>query len=280
MRPRPSIRTQILIFTLFGEYIVPRKGKTWTKSLLELLTVLGVSERAARSTLSRMCGKGWLVSERVGRYSRYSLTRIGQRVVRSGEIRIFETRRKDWDDRWHMVVYSIPEGKRSIRSSLRTSLKWLGFGRLAPGTWISPNDRRSEVEEVLEGLAARAYTVYFGGMELFFASTEEIVERCWDLKALNSEYERFLNIHMPSYEAFTKGLKRGNPFSPTECFRQRFWLTLEYGQFPRRDPNLPKVLLPTNWLGTRASKMFHEYHQLLREPSETFVTDVLNSDPG
>jgi phenylacetic acid degradation operon negative regulatory protein len=66
---------------------------------------------------------------------------------------------------------------------------------------------------------------------------------------------------------------------PAESFVQRFWLTLEYGQFPRRDPNLPAALLPPGWLGTRANQMFHEFHQLLKEPSEEFVTEVLNHNP-
>src|SRR3990172_1693178 len=77
---RPSIRTQILLFTLFGEYILPRRGK---------------------------------------------------RVVQEGQVRIFEPRRTAWDGLWHMVVYSVPEGNRRLRSSLRTRLGWLGFGRLA-----------------------------------------------------------------------------------------------------------------------------------------------------
>ena len=50
----PSIRTQFLVFTLFGEYILPRGGSIWTSSLLSLLERLDVSERAARNTLSRM----------------------------------------------------------------------------------------------------------------------------------------------------------------------------------------------------------------------------------
>jgi|SRR3990170_581613 len=276
MTSRPSIRTQILIFTLFGEYIAPHGGSVWTGSLLRLLEALGVSERAARSTLSRMSQKGWLNSKRERRYSRYSLSPRGWRIVRGGEVRIFEPRRTQWDGLWHMVVYSIPEGRRRLRSRLRTRLGWMGFGRLAPGTWISPNDRKAEVEAELDDLGVRPYAVHFSGMKLNFASNEEIVRRCWDMDRLNQEYLRFLKRYEPAFGQLQASLEDGRPLSPAECFRERFWLTLEYSQFPRRDPNLPPALQPQGWVGTTASDMFLAFHGLLREPSERFVAEMLN----
>ncbi|HEY70890.1 MAG TPA: hypothetical protein G4O08_09925 [Anaerolineae bacterium] len=279
MISRPHIRTQILIFTLFGEYIAPRGERAWTSNLLGLLNVLGVTERAARSVLSRMSRKQWLVSERQGRYSRYSLTKRGLRVVRGGEQRIFEPRRTEWDGLWHMVVYSIPEDKRRLRSVLRKRLGWLGFGSLAPGTWISPNDRCAEVENQLNDLGACSYVVYFGGMQLHFASNEEIVERCWDLDTLDQDYAAFREKYEPAYLDCRRKINKGIPLQPADCFRQRFWLTLEYSQFPRRDPNLPPDLLPSTWQGSRASEVFSEFHRLLKEPSERFVSDVLSNCP-
>lgn len=279
MDSRPSIRTQILLFTLFGEYIVPRGGSAWTSSLLELLKVLGVSERAARSTLSRMSQKRWFVSTREGRFSKYALTSRGMRVVQEGQVRIFEPRRTAWDGLWHMVVYSVPEGKRRLRSSLRTRLGWLGFGRLAPGTWISPNDRRQDIEADADDLGARPYVVYFGGMRLYFISNEQIVDRCWDLASINADYARFLRKYEGAFSDSRNSLTGGPSMPPWECFRQRFWLTLEYAQFPRRDPNLPPELLPEGWFGTRASQLFHELHGRLEVPSETFVSETLERGP-
>ncbi|HET7011592.1 MAG TPA: PaaX family transcriptional regulator C-terminal domain-containing protein [Anaerolineales bacterium] len=280
MSHRRSIRTQILIFTLFGEYIVPRGGSAWTSGLLRLLGILGVSERAARSTLSRMSRNGWLRSTRSGRHSRYEITSRGLRVVRAGETRIFEPRRGAWDGQWHLVVYSVPEGKRRLRARLRARLGWLGFGRLAPGTWVSPTDRREEVETDLDDLGARPYAVYFAGSRLPSIRNGEIVARCWDLKSLNREYAQFLKRYDPALAEARTAFHRGNGLSPAECFRRRFWLTLDYSQFPRRDPNLPSPLLPPDWMGTRAAQVFGEYHDLLRDASEGFVTSALRLDPA
>lgn len=276
MNSRPSIRTQIVIFTLFGDYVIPLGATAWTSGLLNLLGLLQVTERAARSTLSRMTQKGWLTSTRVGRYSQYSLTSKGKRVVEGGGVRIFEPRRKTWDELWHMVVFSIPEQKRRMRGRLRQRLGWLGFGYLAPGTWISPNDRAEDVRTDLEDLGATDYAQYFSGMKLHFASEQDIVNRCWDLGTLNQDYERFLSKYESGYR---RAVKKDQSLNPAESFVQRFWLTIDYLQFPRRDPNLPPALQPNGWLGTKASKIFQDYHELLREPSDRFVGDVLNSSP-
>jgi phenylacetic acid degradation operon negative regulatory protein len=276
MTSRPSIRTQILIFTLFGEYVVPLRATAWTTGLLKLMRLLEVTERAARSTLSRMSQKGWLASTREGRYSRYALTSRGHRVVEEGGVRIFEPRRMTWDERWHMVAYSVPERKRQLRGKLRQRLGWLGFGYLAPGTWISPNDRASDVEADLHDLGAMEYAQYFSGMKLHFASHEEIVNRCWDLASLNVDYTNFLSIYKPGYR---RAVRKGKSLEPADSFVQRFWLTLDYLQFPRRDPNLPPALQPKGWLGTKASQLFQDYHELLKKPSDQFVSEVLNTNP-
>jgi phenylacetic acid degradation operon negative regulatory protein len=244
--------------------------------MLKLMGLLKVTERAARSTLSRMSQKGWLVSTREGRYSRYALTPRGRRIVEEGGVRIFEPRQTSWDERWHMVAYSAPEQKRQLRGRLRQRLGWLGFGYLAPGTWISPNDRAKDVQADLQDLGATEYAQYFSGMKLHFASHDEIVNRCWDLATLNADYAGFLSTYESAYR---RAVRKGKSLEPAESFVQRFWLTLDYLQFPRRDPNLPPALQPADWLGSKASHMFQDYHELLRDPSDRFVAEVFDTNP-
>src|SRR5258706_14832706 len=86
----PNVRTQFLIFTLFGDYILPRGGAIWASSLLALLDLLGVSERAARSALSRMASRGWLIARKQGRRSQYSLTAQGRLLLARSQRRMFE----------------------------------------------------------------------------------------------------------------------------------------------------------------------------------------------
>ncbi len=280
MSSQPSIRTQFIILVVFGDVIAPRGGPVWTPGLLKLLGLLGVSERAARSALSRMSRKGWLKTERHGRHSAYTLTPRGQRLLAEGDLRIFEARKSDWDGEWHMVVYSLPESRRRLRNDLRRRLNWLGFGRLAPGAWISPNDRQQEVQTALDDLDARPFAQVFSGIRLTGGDNRAIVDKCWDLKALNRRYARFLRQWEPEYEKCRALRGKGQNLSPAQCFVQRFWIAHEYSAFPRLDPNLPPALLPEGWLGDRAAAFFDTYRGLLTERAATFVTKTLRSPNG
>ncbi len=280
MPNRPHPQTQFIIFVLFGDVIVQRGGQAWTASLLRMLDVLGVSERAARSTLSRMRRKGWLKPEREGRHSLYALTARGRRILEEGGQRIFEPRKHEWNGRWHLAVYSLPEKKRKLRNDLRKRLSWLGFGRLAPGTWISPLDRHAEVAAMLADLGAREYVEVFSGLRLEGGDDREVVGRCWDMRGLNQQYARFIARWEPEFEKCTQSLVRGDGLSPANCFAQRFWITHEYSPFPRLDPNLPAALLPDGWLGDRAAELFNGYRNLLTERSNEFIETALTGLNG
>ncbi len=119
--------------------------------------------------------------------------------------------------------------------------------------------------------------MYFSDMQLHYATHAEIVGRCWDLASVNDSYREFLNRYEASFLRHRREFGAGSP-APWECFRQRFWLALDYAQFPRQDPNLPPELLPADWLGTRANTLFTEYHELLAEPTEAFVDQVFSPD--
>ncbi len=274
MIERTSVRTQFLIFTLFGDYILPRGGTVWTFSLLSMLERLGVSERAARVTLSRMARKGWLTRQKEGRRARYSLTPRGWALLKQGEQRIFEPPLDNWDGLWHIVVYSLPEKKRHLRRLLRQWLVWLGFGQLTFNTWISPHNRKAEVKNVCSELDVQKYVATFSAMHVGPTRDQDLVQRCWDLTKLESRYQEFIKRFEPEYQA----CQANGGLSPETCFVRRFWLTHSFQSFPRDDPNLPTVLLPPDWIGFRARQLFETYRRLLEAPSDRFVDEVLNRD--
>ena len=59
-----------LLFTVLGEFVLPAGGSAWTSTIIEVLSRLGVEEKASRQALMRTAADGWLRSERVGRRSR------------------------------------------------------------------------------------------------------------------------------------------------------------------------------------------------------------------
>ncbi|MBZ5555207.1 MAG: phenylacetic acid degradation operon negative regulatory protein PaaX [Acidobacteriia bacterium] len=280
MLNRQQTRTRLLIFTLYGDYLLPRKGSAPTGSLIALLGLLGVRNQAARSTLSRMSREGWLKGKRRGRHSRYALTLNARHLLEEGTRRIFEPRRRRWDGRWRVVVYSLPETKRDLREALRRRLSYLGFGALTPGTWVSPHDRQVEVQSLLKDLKAQRYVQYFEGHWRGHISNKELVTRCWNLKELNRQYAMFLRKWVPELEKYEKGVASGNRLSPSECFVHRFWIIHEYSAFPNRDPNLPAELLPKGWRGNEASQVFRKYRRKLTKRANAFVDEILRTANG
>jgi phenylacetic acid degradation operon negative regulatory protein len=271
--------SQDMIFTLYGDYIRHQGGEAWTGSLIELLGLFGLSGQAVRSTLSRMSQKGWLESRKVGRYSFYAQTPKLLKLLEEGAQRIFQPRCDPWDGRWYLLTYSIPESKRHLRRRLRKRLLWLGFGTLNQATWISPRDLRVEVEQVLDALHACPYVEFFTAEHLGFSSAKEIVARCWDLKRLNDYYAAFIARYDPLFQEFQARLVAGDSLEPQECFVQRFMLIHEYRSSPYVDPNLPLELLPDDWLGERATRLFQQVHNLLVENAEAFVDSVFAKSP-
>ena len=267
------VRTQFMVFTLFGDYLLERVENIWTSDLLSLMGLLGVSEKGVRSTLSRMTQKGWLTTQKDGRRSQYSLSEQGRALLLHGQRRIFEPTLKDWDGRWQMLAYSLPEKLRSTRHTLRTQISWLGFGSLAPGVWISPHDRRKELESLIEELEIRSCVEIFLGAHLGSSSPQELVDKCWDLESIGSQYEAFIKQVQTEYQDYKKNGKRA--LSAEESFMRRFWLTHSFQSFPLKDPNLPVELLPDNWVGMQARELFDDYHSSLGNKANQFIEDVL-----
>lgn len=271
----PSRGPRDLIFTLFGEYLLHRPGTVWVGSLIDLLAPLGLSEGAVRTALSRMAGRGWLVSERRGRNAFYSLTERGRRLLEEGERRIYRpTWDEPWDGSWLLVSYSIPERDRSLRDRLRVRLSWLGFGSLGNGLWVTPHDVADRVGEVAESLGIADHVELFRGRHLGFSDASHLVEQCWDLPALNGRYVDFIGRHLPEHERFTRELEAGD-LSVAQAYVHRFDLVHEYREFPLEDPYLPRELLPDDWAGDCAAGLFRVLHDLLEDPAEAHVDAVL-----
>jgi phenylacetic acid degradation operon negative regulatory protein len=277
---RPSIRTQFIIFNLFGDYVNPRSASVWTSGIVDVLGVLGVSERATRSTLSRMKAKGWLSAQKTGRRSMYQLTPRGRALLEEGTRRIFGPAPTEWDGCWHIVVYSLPQQLRAKRHDLRTRLSWLGYGMLEPGTMVAAIPRSSEVSALVEELNVQDYVHFFTRAHLESRDDHAIVARCWDLQQMNRRYSHFVNRFRSEYESLLAEQNSVGTLTPDESFVNRFWLTYEFSSFPRQDPNLPPELLPGDWCGREAGELLHAYRALLREPAQSYVNHALGLDPA
>ena len=285
MSEMTSPRSQDLVFTLYGDYLLGREKPVWVGGLITLLGHFGVSPTAARTVLSRMTQKEWLTADRRGTHSYYGLTRRGRRLLEQGRERIYHPSRPgSWSGTWYLITYSIPESNRPLRDALRVKLQWLGCGLLANGLWITPHDVRAEVREIAMALKISKRLEVFRAEHVGFSKTSDLVTQCWDLAAINRRYAAFLARwdsaldHCATCRLATARRSGTAPCtSPEDCFVRRFQLVHEYRRFPLEDPFLPPPLLPKAWKGGKAARLFETYHAVLAESAERYVRDVCDA---
>jgi phenylacetic acid degradation operon negative regulatory protein len=269
------VRPQSMMFTLFGDYIMHRGGEIWVGSLIEIAGQFGLSQQAVRSALSRMSQHGWLKVRRVGNRSYYGASARTKRLLEEGERRIFDRRPAPWDRQWRILVYSIPERKREVRTELRKQLSWLGFGPLSSGSWIGPHAVETDVRALVSGLGIDGCVEMFTATHEGVSDDRELATRCWDLVGLNRKYETFL----AKYEPLLKELQDRDDVAPSECFVQRFLLIHEYRKFFFIDPELPQELLPAVWHGYAARELFRAFHGLLADRANEYFDSVFEGPP-
>jgi phenylacetic acid degradation operon negative regulatory protein len=276
-----GLRLQSLVITLYGDYIRHAGGCIWIGSLIELLSHFGVSQQAIRSTISRMKRNATLRVDRVGSRSYYSLTNKSAKFIEAGAARIFQfpTPREKWNGAWHLVTYSVPENERAARDRLRQELEWLGYGMLTNALWIAPFDHRDEIAQLSATLGVRTRIEMFTARHDGFSEFKNIVARCWDLPALNARYIAFIKKYKPMYETHCRILQEGKDLKPSDYFVRRFMLIHEFRKFPYLDPQLPPELLPTDWRGDEAVKLFKQYHDLLANKANEFFYSIYNQVP-
>jgi phenylacetic acid degradation operon negative regulatory protein len=241
-----------LLFTVLGEFVLPGGGSAWTSTFIDVLARLGVEEKAVRQALMRSASKGWLRSSRVGRRTRWALTPDSERLLTEGAARIysFAGHALDWDGRWLLVLTRIPETDRAARHLLRTRLSWAGFGSPAPGVWLSAHtERLAEAEHALRQASVLEEAPIFVVEHRGGADMAEMARRAWDLGAIDVSYRSF----MAGYGARDVGDPLAGQVDLVHAWRRFPWL----------DPTLPLELLPADWSGSRAARLFGSWHDRL-----------------
>jgi phenylacetic acid degradation operon negative regulatory protein len=233
-----------LLFTILGELVHPDPRPVWTASLLYVLKRAGFSEQAARQAIARGVAADWMISERRGRETRFSLTPTLNRSFDEGIPRVFAYTddARGWDGRWLVLFISIPNELRMVRKRLYSALRWAGLGNPTPGVWVTPHtERQQEVERVIADLGLRESVVSVVGEPVAIGLSEaELVRRAWDLAGVAASYEELLGRF--------RGLDP-EPGDPT--LLAHLELAGAVRHFPFVDPQLPEALAP-HWIGREA----------------------------
>ncbi|MEU4343939.1 PaaX family transcriptional regulator C-terminal domain-containing protein [Nocardia sp. NPDC023852] len=259
-----------LLMTILGEFTLPFGQPVWTATLVRALGLVGVEEKSARQALARTAAEGWLASDRVGRRVRWTLTDAGRRLLIEGAQRIytFGSGEQSWDGRWLVVLISIPESMRSLRHKLRTQLSWAGFGSPSPGVWISPRTAvEADAKAILDDLDLSGKALSFVAEYGALGNQRDMVAAAWDLAEIEHDYEEFIAEFADL-----------DPRSSSDVFLAQIRLVHEWRRFPFLDPQLPQLLLPPQWSGTAATRLFEDKHTRWRESARRRWSELAAED--
>lgn len=260
---RPVTRPNSLIFTLFGDFV--REGELWAGGLIRLMAEFGPSEQAVRQAISRMSRQGWLAARKHGNRSFYVLTPRGRGRVETLSPRIYGPV-VEWDGRWRLLTYAVPESKREGRDGLRKDLAVLGWAPLSASVWISPTDTLDGARAAAESNGVLDDVHLFAGEYRGPHADRRLVERCWDLPAIAAQYREFLAYYEPRLHAE----RARAALHEDEAFVERLWLVHDYRKFTYVDPGLPSTLLPPHWPGTAAAALFRAYYAAISRKAQRF----------
>jgi len=92
-----------------------------------------------------------------------SATSAGSRRLRqmaANTSRLSLARGQKWDGLWRIVIFDIPEQKRSARDALRRVIKHLGFVQLQRSVWVHPLPCKQYIKEVQDAYGVHDHIVY------------------------------------------------------------------------------------------------------------------------
>lgn len=252
-----------LIVSFAGSYLRQLGGWIAVADLIRALRGAQLSEPSVRQALVRLKSRGFLQSARRGGVAGYQLTDAGLQDLITGDRRIFRRGTATEEDGWALAVFSVPESDRHLRHQLRTELAWLGFGTVSPGVWIAPRPLAEPTRKVLLSADLDRFVTWFDARHL----TEIDVAAWWDLPALRSQYESFVDRHRRDVDEVH--------LTDEQAFARYLRLVDAWRMFPRLDPGLPESLLPPRWPATAAWEIFSALHERWADAGLRHVREVV-----
>lgn len=146
-----------------------------------------------------------------------------------------------WDRRVYLITYDIPEKKKNSREFLRAFLRRLGCGMVQESVWLTPYNPKEVLEEFIgeRNLVGNILVSDIGeDGSIGEEDLKTLIARIYKLNELNDQYKEFINKHRDKGKS------------------DRIQSTFEYLSILRNDPQLPFSLLPSDWVGEKAYRLY------------------------
>ena len=161
-----------------------------------------------------------------------------------------------------MVVFDIPESQKKARDILRYRIKKEGFSLMQGSLWVSPLEPSDRLLHYIRNKNLRWY-VKILKFEIDKADEKEMIHRIWKLDKLNAAYLEFIE-DAKKYFALVKDYDFGSEIIKFKALNLLARETEgKYLEIVKSDPRLPSSLLPRDWQGKHAYKIYQQLDKYL-----------------
>lgn len=158
--------------------------------------------------------------------------------------------RDQWDGKWRILSYEIPEKKRELRDKLRREVTGWGLGPWHRSFWITPHPIISNLKELVSEKEEETYIQAFES-EHVFGDRAILIEKVWSLSQLDKKYR---DLFKRWHDTLAK------EGSKVEKFKT---VVNDYVSVLRVDPGLPRELVGEKWIGLESFSIFKEIRSIL-----------------
>jgi len=151
----------------------------------------------------------------------------------------------EWDGKWRIITFDLPESQRKARHDLRLTLRHQNFGCLQRSIWITPHQLVANLRQKGLQLKSQKGFAIIEGVFLGDAGSESIVKSAWDFAKINKLYTR----HAEMLKNAPKQKCAETEFNDWASEELKLWHEILH-----RDPFLPRQLLPKGYKGIKARK--------------------------
>jgi phenylacetic acid degradation operon negative regulatory protein len=271
-------KSKSLIITLFGDAVAPRGGAMRLGDLVSVLGHFGVKERSVRTCVFRLAREGWIVAQRQGRRSAYSLTPSGMLQFQRAYRRVYSEPYRQWDGSWTLVCLPNDPSSGHIWQKLARELVWEGFGKVAPNVYGHPSPGLASLRELLEGpiVSSEVFVLSARSLDIFpTLPLRNLIDRSWNLENLANGYREFTE----RFSIFANSHAAPN-LTPAESFIVRTLLIHWFRRVTLHDPQIPPELLPSDWPGRIAYELCRRVYQQVYRDAESFLSQTVGASGG
>jgi phenylacetic acid degradation operon negative regulatory protein len=127
--------------------------------------------------------------------------------------------------------------------------------------WVSPYDLSRRIQSVISEMGLEKYVETFSAQHLGRSDSRTLASGIWKLEEFNRRYSHFIDHYHPLLsrlrrEARTKGQEM-------KLLGLKRKIEKDLAQILRNDPQLPDDLLPSDWKGEEAYRLFEECYRLI-----------------